>query len=138
MFLDSRSSAARRAIFALTALCVVGGCSHTTPKPERASAVPAQRSSEAADDADRGDEVVGKVDEAQIGSQGPAQIENAIETLDQQTESEPRLVQPLGDSASPVATDGDVFERMRSGFLLSEVDHEWIDREEAWFANHPD
>jgi membrane-bound lytic murein transglycosylase D len=138
MFRDRRSSAARRAIFALAVLFVAGGCSHTASKPDRASAEPAEQSAEAVDDADRGDEVAGQVDEAQIGSLGPAQIENAIETLDQQTESEPRLVRPLGDSASPVGTDGDLFERVRGGFQLSEVDHEWVDREEAWFANHPD
>jgi membrane-bound lytic murein transglycosylase D len=138
MVRDWRTSAVRRAFFALAAALLAAGCSHTAPKADRTSALLANPSAEAVDDADRGDEVAGKVDEAQIGSQGPAQIENAIEALDQQTQSEPRLVRPLGDSASQVSPDGDLFERMRSGFMIGQIDHEWIDREEAWFANHPD
>lgn len=138
MFRDWRSSAARRAIFALAALFCVAGCSHTVTKPERASTAPEAQTSEAVDEADRGDEVVGKTDEAQIGSQGPAQIENAIETLDQQTESQPRLVRPLGEASAAAPEEGNLFERIRGGFTLTEVDHEWIDREEAWFASHPD
>ena len=138
MFRDWGLSAARRAFFALAVLFAVAGCSHTVTKPERSAEVSAVQPAQAADDADRGEEVVGKTDEAQIGSQGPAQIENAIETLDQQTEAEPRLVGPLGDAASAVPEDGDLFDRIRSGFALSPVDHEWVDREEAWFASHPD
>jgi membrane-bound lytic murein transglycosylase D len=93
---------------------------------------------DAVDDADRGTEVAGKVDEAKIGTLGPAQIENAIETLDQQTEAQPKLVSPLGDNSAPTPESGDLFERIRNGFALADIDHEWIDREEAWFASHPD
>ncbi|HEU4601148.1 MAG TPA: LysM peptidoglycan-binding domain-containing protein [Steroidobacteraceae bacterium] len=137
MFRDWQVSAARRAIFALAALSMIAGCSHTVPKADDLSS--AEASAEAVDEADRGDEVAGKVDEADIGTLGPAQIENAMEALDQQTESEPRLVRPLGDNtAEAAAPDSDLFERIRKGFTLAEIDHEWIDREEAWFANHPD
>jgi membrane-bound lytic murein transglycosylase D len=32
---------------------------------------------------------------------------------------------------------GDLFERIRSGFVIEDVDHDAIDREERWFASHP-
>jgi membrane-bound lytic murein transglycosylase D len=143
MFRDRHSSVAWRAILALAAISISTGCSHTAPKAERSAAaeaaVPADDSADdAVDDADRGTEVAGKVDEAQIGTLGPAQIENAIETLDQQTEAQPKLVGHLGDNTAPVPEGGDLFERIRRGFALADIDHEWIDREEAWFASHPD
>ena len=36
------------------------------------------------------------------------------------------------------AATGDVFERLRSGFMLSDVDERAVDRELNWFANNPD
>jgi membrane-bound lytic murein transglycosylase D len=36
------------------------------------------------------------------------------------------------------AKPGDLFDRLRSGFLLQEVDQPAIDSELNWFANHPD
>jgi membrane-bound lytic murein transglycosylase D len=77
-----------------------------------------------------------KVDEADIGVSGPEQIEEAIETLDAQTESSPPLVSSSGGVGSAPAV-GDLFERIRSGFIIEDVDHDAIDREERWFAGHP-
>ncbi|HJY41241.1 MAG TPA: LysM peptidoglycan-binding domain-containing protein, partial [Steroidobacteraceae bacterium] len=57
-------------------------------------------------------------------------------TLDAQTESSPPLVSSSGGvSTSPAV--GDLFERIRSGFVIEDVDHDAIDREERWFASHP-
>ena len=82
------------------------------------------------------DPAITKIDEADIGVSGPAQIEEAIETLDAQTESSPPLVSSSGGvSTSPAV--GDLFERIRSGFIIEDVDHDAIDREERWFASHP-
>lgn len=77
-----------------------------------------------------------KLDEAQIGTSGPEQIEEAIETLDAQTEGRPPLVSGAGDLGAAPA-EGDLFERIRSGFVLADVDHEWVEREVRWFAGHP-
>ena len=79
-----------------------------------------------------------KLDEADIGTSGPSQIEDAIQALDEQTQDRPALVSELhgkADAAAPVP--GDIFERIRVGFTLSDVDHDTIDREEKWFARHP-
>ena len=82
------------------------------------------------------DPAVTKVDEADIGVSGPEQIEEAIETLDAQTQSSPPLVSSSGGVSTAPAV-GDLFERIRSGFVIEDVDHDAIDREERWFANHP-
>lgn len=83
-----------------------------------------------------------KVDEADIGIAGPAQIEDAIETLDAQTQGQRPLVTELGltepgadGTTSPAP--GDLFERIRTGFVLTDVDRIEIDREQKWFASHP-
>lgn len=79
-----------------------------------------------------------KVDEADIASAGPSQIEDAIETLDAQTEGQRPLVTELGaDATAAAAQPGDLFERIRAGFVLTDVDRAEIDREQAWFAKHP-
>lgn len=79
-----------------------------------------------------------KVDEADIASAGPSQIEDAIETLDAQTQGQRPLVTELGaDTAATAALPGDLFERIRTGFVLSDVERDEIDREQAWFAKHP-
>ena len=138
------SSAALLAVFASAFALFAAGCSHvaTTAKPDtdklaRAEAV------EAADQADPGvdegtdDDVVSKVDEAQIGTSGPAQIEAAIEALDAQGKRPlVRGVEP--GSSTNANAGGDLFERIRTGFTLEDVDQDAIDREERWFASHPD
>jgi membrane-bound lytic murein transglycosylase D len=82
------------------------------------------------------DPAIVKVDEAEIGVSGPEQIEEAIETLDAQTESSPPLVSSSGGVATSPAV-GDLFERIRNGFVIEDVDHATVDREERWFASHP-
>jgi membrane-bound lytic murein transglycosylase D len=82
------------------------------------------------------DPAVTKIDEADIGVSGPEQIEAAIETLDAQTESSPPLVSSSGGVSGAPAV-GDLFERIRTGFVIDDVDHDAVDREERWFANHP-
>jgi membrane-bound lytic murein transglycosylase D len=82
------------------------------------------------------DPAITKLDEAEIGVSGPEQIEDAIETLDAQTESRPPLVSGIGGvTAAPSA--GDLFVRMRSGFVLDDVEHATVEREVRWFAKHP-
>lgn len=78
-----------------------------------------------------------KLDEADIGTSGPDQIEEAILALDAQTEGKPALVSQSGAGGASAAAGGDVFERIRSGFVLTDVDHEMVDRELKWFASHP-
>jgi membrane-bound lytic murein transglycosylase D len=83
-----------------------------------------------------------KVDEADIGIAGPAQIEDAIETLDAQTQGQRPLVTELGltepgADGITAPTPGDLFERIRTGFVLTDVDRIEIDREQKWFASHP-
>jgi membrane-bound lytic murein transglycosylase D len=78
-----------------------------------------------------------KLDEADIGTSGPDQIEEAILALDAQTEGKPALVSQSGTNGAATAAGGDVFERIRNGFVLSDVDHEMVDRELKWFASHP-
>lgn len=82
---------------------------------------------------------VGKLDEAGVGAAGPDQIEDAIETLDAQTESAPRLVGELGSlGAQDGVGPGDLFERIRSGFTLADVEHPSVESEVRWFVRHPD
>ncbi len=88
-------------------------------------------------DSEKAAALVGKLDEALIGTSGPEQVENAIETLDAQTESEPPLVRQLGATPPSLPAPSDLFERIRDGFVLSEVDHPSIDKEESWYARHP-
>lgn len=78
-----------------------------------------------------------KVDEADIGIAGPSQIEDAIEALDSEAGGQ-SLVTTLGagGAASGTAAD-DLFERIRSGFTLTDIDRDEIDREQAWYVNHP-
>lgn len=81
--------------------------------------------------------LIGKLDEALIGTSGPEQIEDAIETLDQRTESDPPLVRQLGANPPTLPAPSDLFERIRDGFALEDVDDPSIDREQSWFARHP-
>jgi membrane-bound lytic murein transglycosylase D len=75
-----------------------------------------------------------KLDEADIGSSGPAQLEAAIALLDEQ--SRRALVTELS-LAAPAAIANDLFDRIRHGFKIEDVDHPTVDSEESWFARHP-
>lgn len=134
-----RASAVLYATFAAAFALFTAGCSHVTTIPSTATAAVEDPEAEAVAaevDAVEVDPEITKVDEADIGTAGPAQIEDAIETLDAQTESRPALVSELG-AAGAAAVQGDLLERIRSGFQIGDVDHAWIDREESWFARHP-
>jgi len=124
------------ALFAswLTAFALLAtGCSHAPRETE--SAQDLEDTEIAADEAP--DEADLKLDEADIGTLGPDQVEAAIETLDAQTEGQPALVSELhADTAAPVA-GGDVFERMRNGFALTDVEHDSVADELSWFVRHP-
>lgn len=109
---------------------LIAGCSHVATAPDDDDELVA------ADDAPLPPGT--KVDEADIASAGPSQIEAAIETLDAQTQGQRPLVTELGtDAAATLAQPGDLFERIRTGFVLTDVDRDEIDREQAWFAKHP-
>ncbi|MBB6091586.1 membrane-bound lytic murein transglycosylase D [Povalibacter uvarum] len=112
------------------------GCSHVAKTA--APAVEEDPELVAADDADTDapDEPT-KVDEADIGIAGPDQIEAAIEALDAQAGG-PSLVTELGANGAPAAVPGgDLFDRIRSGFALTDIDRAEIDREQSWYVKHP-
>jgi membrane-bound lytic murein transglycosylase D len=88
-------------------------------------------------DTEKAAALVGKLDEALIGTSGPDQIEDAIETLDAQTEGDPPLVRQLGATPPALPTPSDLFERIREGFVINDVSHPSIDKEETWFARNP-
>jgi membrane-bound lytic murein transglycosylase D len=109
----------------------MAGCNHLSPKPD----------AEEAEEEDpvemvELDPAVTKLDEAAIGVSGPEQIEEAIEALDAQ--SGPRLVGQLGVDGAPLPEGGDLFERIRKGYSIADVDHPAVDMELRWFASHPD
>jgi membrane-bound lytic murein transglycosylase D len=123
-----RPAAALSAVFATTVL--LAGCNHLNPKDD-----------EAAEDEDpvemvELDPAITKLDEAAIGVSGPEQIEEAIEALDAQ--SGPKLVGQIGADGAPLPEGGDLFERIRKGYSIADVDHPSVDMELRWFANHPD
>jgi membrane-bound lytic murein transglycosylase D len=66
----------------------------------------------------------------------PAAVEAAIEKLD--AEDAQRAVTLTNDQDAADAQPDDLFERIRSGFSIEDVEHESIDRELNWFAKHPD
>jgi membrane-bound lytic murein transglycosylase D len=76
-----------------------------------------------------------QLDEAQIGSSGPAQIEAAIALLDEQSR---RALVTASSLDSPTATANDLFDRIRHGFAMSDVTHPSIDAQQNWFARHPE
>jgi membrane-bound lytic murein transglycosylase D len=149
-----RPSAVLLAILAMALVSLTTGCSHLKPAAdddEEALQADDTTDDGVADDADDGaddgdpvqmvklDPRITKLDEASIGVSGPAQIEDAIETLDAQTGTRPRLVQEIGPNGVPaVAGTEDLFERIRRGFSLTDVEHRSIDQEVSWFARHPD
>lgn len=127
-----RPAAALRAIRATTLVATgavfAAGCSHFGANDEREEHDPVQMV-----ELDPG---IGKIDEAAIGTSGPEQIEDAIEALDAQ--GGPRLVRELGPDGAPLPEAGDLFERIRKGYALDDVEHPSVDLELRWFANHPD
>lgn len=121
------TSSARAAVLLLTLAAFGAGCTSTPPVED-----------ESLLDSEKAAALVGKLDEALIGTSGPEQIEDAIETLDAQTESDPPLVREIGATPPTLPAPSDLFERIRDGFALSDVDHPWIDKEQSWFARHPE
>lgn len=107
------------------------GCSHVAPLSETENP-----DAELLADEEPADEDL-KLDEADIGTLGPDQVEDAIEALDAQTEAQPALVSDLTSPVDGSAAGGDIFERIRDGFALSDVDHESVEREVRWFSRHP-
>ncbi|HKE93122.1 MAG TPA: hypothetical protein VKB34_02360, partial [Povalibacter sp.] len=107
------------------------GCSHvaTTPAPTSEDDEYVAAPEEAA--------APTKVDEADIGVAGPAQIEDAIEALDAQAGGQ-SLVTELGAGGAQGANGpGDLFARMRTGFTLTDIDRAEVTREQNWYVNHP-
>jgi membrane-bound lytic murein transglycosylase D len=116
---------------ALFATVLAAGCNHLGSNPDREEV-------EAEDPVEMVelDPAITKLDEASIGVSGPEQIEAAIEALDAQ--SGPRLVGQLGADGAPLPEGGDLFERIRKGYSITDVDHPSVDMELRWFASHPD
>jgi membrane-bound lytic murein transglycosylase D len=126
-----RAAAALKAILAMTLVgvwAVLAGCSHLGASDEDADDEESVEMVEL-------DPAITKVDEAAIGSSGPEQIEEAIETLDAQ--GGPSLVRALGADGAPAPEVGDLFERIRKGYLIADVDQPSIDLELRWYVNHP-
>lgn len=128
-----RPEAALPAILAMTLAVLTAGCNHLSSNPEREDV-------EGEDPVEMVelDPAITKVDEASIGTSGPEQIEEAIETLDAQTGDRPRLVRELGPDGAPALESGDLFDRIRKGYTLADVDHPAVDAELRWFVRHPD
>ena len=124
-----RPAAALPAVFATTLAVFTAGCNHLGSSDERDEAEDPVEMVEL-------DPAITKLDEAAIGISGPEQIEEAIETLDAQ--SGPRLVRELGPDGAPLPEAGDLFERIRTGYTIADVDHPAVDAELRWFARHPD
>jgi len=129
MFQWRRSATTLSAVFAAAVL--TAGCNHLRPAPDQ----------EPLDDEDpvemvELDPAITKLDEAAIGVSGPEQIEEAIEALDAQ--SGPKLVGQIGADGTPLSAGGDLFERIRKGYSIADVDHPSVDLELRWFVNHPD
>lgn len=127
-----RPAAALKAMLAMTLFGVwavlITGCSHLGSSDD-------EDDDEASVEMVELDPSITKLDEAAIGSAGPEQIEEAIETLDAQ--DAPSLVRALGADGAPAPEVGDLFERIRKGYTIPDVDHPSIDVELNWFVNHP-
>jgi membrane-bound lytic murein transglycosylase D len=123
----------RAGLYAILAAAAIisAGCSQLATVPEDEAA----QDEETVESVEL-DPAIVKLDEAEIGVAGPEQIEKAIETLDAQTESRPPLVSGAGGTTTTPAV-GDLFERIRTGFVLEDVDHAAVEREVKWFASHP-
>lgn len=117
-------------VFIATTLAVLtAGCSHL------GSSADSDEEDEDAVEFVELDPSITKLDEAAIGVSGPEQIEEAIEALDQ---TGPRLVRELGQDGAALPEAGDLFERIRKGYTLSDIDHPSVDMELRWFVKHPD
>lgn len=116
------------ALFATTTF-FAAGCSHVTPATTPAGDDPELVADENATEPS-------KVDEADIGIAGPSQIEDAIEALDAQAGGQ-SLVTELGENGADGATVDDLFDRIRRGFALTDIDRAEIDREQSWYVRHP-
>jgi membrane-bound lytic murein transglycosylase D len=117
-------------VFATAALALLTvGCSHvpTTDSDEAAVVTPEEMAQAGI-----------KVDEADIGTSGPEQVEDAIEALDALTRGDRPLVSSLGSGTATGDDKADLLDRIRTGFDLEDVDHPWVDQEVQWFAKHPD
>jgi membrane-bound lytic murein transglycosylase D len=135
-----RASAALLAAFAAAFALLTAGCSHLAPtaKDDSAEQIAADDEMDSGLTADSdAPELDPDADDAQIGTAGPEQIENAIETLDAQTDGKPPLVSELGAEGAAAPAAGDLFDRIRRGFVLNDVDQAVIDREQHWYAKHP-
>ncbi|PZN32506.1 MAG: lytic transglycosylase [Proteobacteria bacterium] len=120
----SARQAALRSTLAAAFLVFTAGCSHLATTDE----------SEPEDDLARL-----KLDEADIGTLGPEQIEQAIEALDAQTRDAPKLVGEPGETTADAQPEhSDLFERIRAGFQLSDVDHPQVERQVRWYARNPE
>lgn len=132
MFQWRRPASVLPAIFATALAVLTAGCNHLSSSSER------DETGEDPVEMVELDPAITKVDEAAIGTSGPEQIEDAIEALDAQTGDRPRLVREIGPDGAPAAEAGDLFERIRKGYSLTDVDHAAVDAELRWFVRHPD
>jgi membrane-bound lytic murein transglycosylase D len=128
MFKVRRTPASLYAYFLTACAFLFAGCSH--------SPIDDSQEGELYEDEQFSNEDL-KLDEADIGTLGPSQIEDAIEALDAQTGALPALVSGAGSELGAIPASGDIFDRIRAGFALVDVDHDSIDRELSWFARHP-
>ena len=124
------------AIFAAAALihCRLQPLLATAPERRR---MPQRRDDEMRSKTVELDPAITKLDEADIGVSGPEQIEEAIETLDAQTESRPPLVSELGRTARRCPTAATCSSASAAASRSSDVDHAAVEREVRWFASHP-
>jgi membrane-bound lytic murein transglycosylase D len=122
MMAPIRATASTSATLAATLSLLMCGCS---PLPLVSEATPE-------DTAEADGEL--QLDEAQIGSSGPAQIEAAIALLDEQS----RRALVTASSVDSPTTANDLFDRIRHGFAMSDVTHPSIDAAQNWFARHPE
>jgi membrane-bound lytic murein transglycosylase D len=120
------------AILATTLVVLTAGCSHLGSNAD------GDEDDEDSVEFVELDPAITKLDEAAIGVSGPEQIEEAIEALDNQNGNGPRLVRELGQDGAPLPEAGDLFERIRKGYTISDIDHPSVDVELRWFVNHPD
>lgn len=128
MFMVRRTPAALHALWLAAFAFLSAGCSHT---PSDSQAGTELFANDHLSDEDL------KLDEADIGTLGPDQVEDAIQALDEQTRDRPALVSDLGSPVDARSAETDIFERIRTGFTLIDVDHADVERELQWFARHP-
>lgn len=131
MFQWRRPATALPAVFVAALAVLTAGCNHLGSNAAEVDADDPVEMVEL-------DPAITKLDEAAIGTSGPEQIEEAIETLDAQTGDRPRLVREIGADGAAALEVGDLFERIRKGYSITDVDHVSVDAELRWFVRHPD